>query len=140
MGWWWQSFKSPITERTVTLDGRWKSVMEKVCCLLVAGFLHKVPTELGELFLVSDEAELPVVNLEEGGELAVGAEAAVPQVLAQDVGQVGQVLDPHRPVVLNGHLVQDEVVPVLHRAHHGLLDLFLDVTLHFTVTFPQTLL
>ena len=72
--------------------------MEKVCCLLVAGFLYKVPTELSELFLVSDEAELPVVNVEKGGELAVGGEAAVPQVLAEDVGQVGQVLDPHHSV------------------------------------------
>ena len=85
-----------------------------VLCLLVAGFLHKVPAELGQLPLVGFVAELAVVNPEEGGELAVGAETAVPEVLAQDVGQVGQVLDPHHPVVLNGHLVQYEVVPVLH--------------------------
>ena len=78
--------------------------------------------------------------MQEGGELAVGAETAVPEVLAQDVGQVGQVLDPHHPVVLNGHLVQYEVVPVLHGAHHSLLHLGLDVALHLTVTFTKRVL
>ena len=113
---------------------------EACCCLLVAGFLHKVPTELGELPLVCCVAELSVVNVEERGELAVGAEAPITQVLPQDIGQVGQVLDPHRSVVFNGHLVQYEVVPVLHGAHHGLLHLALDVALHLSVTFPKGVL
>ena len=76
------------------------------------------------------EAELLVVDVEAGLELVVGRVAALPQVLAQDAGQVGQVLDPHRPVRLDRHLVQDEVVPILDRAHHRLLHLLLDVVLH----------
>ena len=98
--------------------------------LLIAGLFYEISAELCELPLVCCEAELPVVHLQELPELAVGTETSVPQVLAQDVGQVGQVLDPHHSVVLDGHLVQDEVVPVLHRAHHGLLHLPLNVALH----------
>ena len=79
------------------------------------------------------EAELFVVDIETGLKLIVRGVAAFPQVLSQDVGQVGQVLHPHRPVRLDGHLVQDEVVPVLHRAHHRLLHLLFDVVLNLWV-------
>ena len=87
--------------------------------------------------LVCSVAELSVVHVEVLGELAVGAQATVPEVLAEDVCQVGQVLDPHHSVVLDRHLVQNEVVPVLHRADHGLLDLPLDVALQLVVTFAE---
>ena len=80
------------------------------------------------------KAELLVVDVETGLKLIVRGVAAFPQVLAKDVGQVGQVLHPHRPVRLDGHLVQDEVVPVLHRAHHRLLHLLLDVVLNLRVS------
>ena len=76
------------------------------------------------------EAELLVVDVEAGLELVVGGVAALPQVLAQDARQVRQVLDPHRPVRLDRHLVEDEVVPILDRAHDRLLHLLLDVVLH----------
>ena len=76
------------------------------------------------------EAELLVVDGEAGLELVVGGVAALPQVLAQDAGQVRQVLDPHRPVRLDWHLIEDEVVPILDRAHDCLLHLLLDVVLH----------
>ena len=76
------------------------------------------------------EAELFVVDREAGLELFVGGVAAFSQVLAQDACQVGQVLDPHRPVRLNRHLVEDEVVPILDRADDRLLHLLLDVVLH----------
>ena len=76
------------------------------------------------------EAELFVVDREAGLELVVGGVAAFSQVLAQDACQVGQVLDPHRPVRLNRHLVEDEVVPILHGAHHRLLNLPLDVVIN----------
>ena len=80
--------------------------------------------------IVLPEAELLVVDVKAGLELVVGRIATLPQVLAQDAGQVGQVLDPHRPVWLDRHLVQDEVVPILDRAHNRLLHLLLDVVLH----------
>ena len=76
------------------------------------------------------EAELLVVDVEAGLELVVGGVAALPQVLAQDAGQVRQVLDPHRSVRLDRHLVEDEVVPILDRADDSLLHLLLDVVLH----------
>ena len=98
--------------------------------ILIASFLHEVSAELRELSLVCYIAELSVVHVEELTELPVGTEAAVPEVLAEDVSEVGQVLDPHHSVVLYRHLVQYEVVPVLHRADHGLLHLPLDVALH----------
>ena len=76
------------------------------------------------------ETELLVVDREAGLELVVGGVASLPQVLTQDARQVCQVLDPHCPVRLDRHLVKDEVVPILDRAHHRLLHLLLDVVLH----------
>ena len=64
----------------------------------VTGFLHKVRAELGQLPLVSSETELAIVDIDKLRELIVGALTALPEVLAKDVGQVGQVLDPHHPV------------------------------------------
>ena len=90
-----------------------------------------IPSTTKKFFIiVLPEAELLVVDVEAGLELVVGRVAALPQVLAQDARQVRQVLDPHRPVRLNRHLVEDEVVPILDRAHHCLLHLLLDVVLH----------
>ena len=80
------------------------------------------------------EAELLVVDVEAGLELVVGGVAALPQVLAQDAGQVRQVLDSHRPIRLDWHLVEEEVVPVLDGAHHRLLHLLLDVVIHLMIT------
>ena len=64
----------------------------------VTGFLHKVRAELGQLPLVSSETELAIVDIDKLRELIVGALTALPEVLAKDVGQVGQVLDPHHSV------------------------------------------
>ena len=89
-----------------------------------------IVTKKSSVTICLPEAELLVVDGEAGLELVVGGVAALPQVLAQDAGQVRQVLDPHRPVRLDRHLVEDEVVPILDRAHDRLLHLLLDVVLH----------
>ena len=75
---------------------RWK--LHNILSSLVTSFLHKVLAELCQLPLVCSEAELAIVDIDKLCELIVGALAALPEVLAEDVGQVSQVLDPHHPV------------------------------------------
>ena len=83
--------------------------------------------------LIGPEAQLSVVDVDKVFEHVMRSLAALPEILTKNVGEVGQVLDSHHSVGLYGHLVEDEVVPVLNRTNHSLLHLLLDITFYFSV-------
>ena len=68
------------------LDPSQRRKLHNILSSLVTSFLHKVPAQLCQLPLVRSEAELAIIDIDKLRELIVGALAALPEVLAEDVG------------------------------------------------------